>query len=78
MATCQAGCGETNLLNGSLGYCQTCYARDLRWRKRHKQRTCVTCGAGFTTTRIDAKFCSNACRQKAYRREHIPTAEVTV
>jgi site-specific DNA recombinase len=62
------GCDETNLLGGSLGYCATCYERHRRWRDRFKQCTCVTCGIEFTTTRTDAKFCSNACRQKAHRR----------
>jgi hypothetical protein len=29
---------------------------------RYKQCTCQACGTGFTATRIDAKFCSSACR----------------
>jgi len=35
------------------------------WRYRI---VCVCCGNGFFTTRNDAKTCSNACRQKLYRR----------
>jgi hypothetical protein len=55
--------------------CEGCGTRPLVWSEagaklhpRHKQCTCVTCGIEFTTTRTDAKFCSNACRQKAHRR----------
>src|ERR1700739_5090025 len=44
-----------------------CKARYRRTVKRHKERTCVICGNSFTTTRRDASYCSNACRQKAYR-----------
>jgi hypothetical protein len=29
--------------------------------------TCTVCGQTFTAARSDAKTCSNACRQKAYR-----------
>jgi hypothetical protein len=60
-------CDESTF-NGSAGYCQACYARQLRRRHRHKQRTCAGCQATFTTTRTDARFCSNACRQKEHRR----------
>jgi hypothetical protein len=62
------GCGETVYLDIVRGLCSMCYARDLRARHRHKQRRCKTCGTPFTTTRSDARFCSNACRQKAHRR----------
>ncbi len=37
-------------------------------RGRCTRCLCQSCGADFTSTRRDAKFCSNACRQKAYRR----------
>ena len=30
-------------------------------------RHCVICGAPFAAARLDAKFCSSKCRQKAYR-----------
>ena len=29
---------------------------------------CVHCGGSFTPSRSDARFCSNRCRQAAYRR----------
>jgi hypothetical protein len=46
---------------------ERCAQRERRLRNRHKSRVCVTCGLRFKTTRTDAKFCSGACRQKAYR-----------
>ena len=53
-------------------YCHTCYQRLWRQKQRklhprHKQRTCVRCGTEFTATRVDAKYCSAACRQRAHR-----------
>ena len=34
--------------------------------------TCETCGREFTARRNDARYCSPACRQKAYRDRHAP------
>ena len=31
------------------------------------ERRCIGCTEPFETTRLDAKFCSSKCRQKAYR-----------
>jgi hypothetical protein len=50
------------------GVCDACYERRRRKLHRHKQRTCAVCGVGFTTTRSDSRFCSNACRQAAHRK----------
>jgi endogenous inhibitor of DNA gyrase (YacG/DUF329 family) len=58
-----AGCGNTY-----LSYCEVCCARRRRARLRYKLRTCAACGISFTTTRTDARFCSNRCRQAHYRR----------
>jgi hypothetical protein len=69
MAIC-ADCGDRSTLNGSLGLCQRCYARELRRRKRRKTRACSSCGTEFVTTRRDARFCSDACRQRAFRQRH--------
>ena len=30
-------------------------------------RACEVCGRRFTGVRADARYCSNACRQTAYR-----------
>ena len=35
--------------------------------KLHKVATCSSCGGPFVPTRVDANYCSNSCRQKAYR-----------
>jgi hypothetical protein len=50
--------------------CAACYERARRKKHRHKQRFCLSCSTEFTTTRTDAKFCSVACKQKAYRLAH--------
>jgi predicted nucleic acid-binding Zn ribbon protein len=48
--------------------CSTrCAQRERRSRQHQKKRHCATCGMLFKAVRIDAKFCSNACRQKAHR-----------
>jgi hypothetical protein len=52
-----------------LGKCgHSCYQRAWRLSRRLKQRTCEVCATVFTTTRRDARFCSNVCRQKAHRK----------
>jgi hypothetical protein len=37
-------------------------------RQRYLAKTCEVCGEEFTAKRVDAKTCSPACKQKAYRR----------
>ena len=37
-------------------------------RPSGQRRNCATCGAPVTTGRADSRFCSSACRQKAYRK----------
>jgi hypothetical protein len=54
-------------------YCShICAARSKAqsYRDAHRPdnaRVCAVCGQPFTPPRSDAKTCSNACRQKAYR-----------
>ena len=52
-------------------YCQGEVCARLHRRKLRQQArtnlTCACCGKQFDANRTDAKFCSNACRQKAYR-----------
>jgi hypothetical protein len=43
-----------------------CARRRYRGRRREKTRACATCGSEFKTTRVHARCCSNACRQKKY------------
>lgn len=40
--------------------------RAARWNER-RGTVCQECGQLFTPKRNDAKYCCNACRQKAYR-----------
>jgi hypothetical protein len=49
--------------------CSTrCYQRAWRRSRRiETTRTCAVCGQTFTPPRSDARYCSNACRQKHYR-----------
>ena len=64
-------------------YCsfQTCGHKMLNLRKsvrKHIERgtyTCPCCGEQFLPIRADARYCSNACRQKDYR--HRKTAAHT-
>lgn len=46
------------------------YAARQRERRRGRRapRPCASCGGGFTPARLDARYCSNACRQREYRR----------
>ena len=53
-------------------YCTEGCARHARRERRRRGRTrregaCRTCGQRFTATRPDARYCSPACRQQAYR-----------
>ena len=36
-----------------------------------KSTTCIECGQEFAPKRADAKYCSNACRQRAHRSRHL-------
>lgn len=60
-----------------LGRCGACYMRWWRAGNRHKHRLCQTCGRTFETTRTDARTCSSACRQRAYRQRKALTAPAT-
>ncbi len=42
------------------------HQREKRLQAR-QNRMCPICGKSFTPKRSDAKYCSNTCRQKAYR-----------
>lgn len=36
---------------------------------------CAQCGASLTRHRRDARYCSDACKQAAYRRRHAPALD---
>jgi len=42
-----------------------------RKREHYSEHKCSVCSASFVSKRNDARFCSNACRQKAYRTKNI-------
>ena len=42
-----------------------------RFRLVHDQQPCVTCGHAFVPRRSDARYCSGACRQAAYRSRQV-------
>ena len=46
-------------------------------REARKDRVCKVCGKVFTPTRSDGVYCSNACRQKAYRKSVTDNQVVT-
>jgi hypothetical protein len=50
---------------------------DRRKRQGHVSvppRACTECGEPFTPKRRDARYCSNACRQRAYRERTLGAA----
>ena len=51
-------------LCGNRGYQKELSQKRLEARK---DRVCKVCGKVFTPQRSDGVYCSNACRQKAYR-----------
>jgi hypothetical protein len=65
------GCDEpifTPTGRGWMGVCSSrCYQRANRQWRRWPVR-CKVCKKSFTPVRKDASTCSNACRQRAYRR----------
>ncbi|QIB90978.1 hypothetical protein [Methanosarcina mazei] len=50
---------------------QCAYVRDLKKQKEKRLQaritTCAVCGLGFVPSRSGAKYCSDRCRQAAYR-----------
>lgn len=55
-----------------VGYCTLCArdAENARTRERRRAarvRPCHACGATFTPSRADGRYCTQACRQTAYR-----------
>lgn len=63
-----------HLVGRHAGYCYRCAADadNERQRDRRRQaragRPCDGCGQPFTPPRADGRYCSPACRQRAYRR----------
>ena len=52
------------------------YQRERRARLRvQRHLICAGCRRDFTSTRVDARYCTDACRFKAYRRRLKARAE---
>jgi hypothetical protein len=47
------------------------YMRRLRAEQRPEPEPCARCGESFTPPRSDARYCSPACRQAAYRERKV-------
>ncbi len=47
---------------------------DLGPRSNALSLVCQVCSEAFTASRADARFCSNACRQDAYRKRKMGAA----
>ena len=70
---CAGTCGVrvTHPYLQSITTCSSrCARRALADRRRvdRDARECAECGKAFDPGRVDARFCSNACRQRAYRK----------
>lgn len=53
-----------------LSDCRSRAKQERNEKKKHEhysEHICPVCSAYFISKRTDARFCSNACRQKAYR-----------
>lgn len=70
------GCGRefyTQIPTKKYCYYRLCgnrgYQKDQKQRRleNRQNRICRGCGKTFTPKRSDAIYCSNACRQRAYR-----------
>ena len=59
--------------------CRRSYYGSLQRDRRQKanNRECATCGETFQGTRSDSRYCSSACRQRAYRHRQAVTANGT-
>ena len=55
------GCGSSCALKANKERRKELHAEEC-------QKTCIVCGHTFTAKKVDALYCSAACKQKAYRR----------
>lgn len=74
-------CGKTfySYNNNNPKYCSYRCANEVYITKRkeikalEKQKECEICGKPYTAKKKDSRYCSNACKQKAYRMKKIVT-----
>ena len=60
------GCGQAADLRVGSFCSGACYQRDRR-RRRRPHLICASCRRDFVAARKDARWCSDACRFRAYR-----------
>lgn len=53
------------------------FGRAARESERRKQKTCIQCSAVYRSPDIRSQYCSDACKQAAYRERHNPLRNVT-
>ena len=62
-------CGGCGRVFYTTIYNQANNRRQREYRQMRRQDlVCQRCGEKFTPKRADARYCSNACRQKGYRK----------
>ena len=59
------GCGKAGPVQFGAFCSSACYQRERR--RRLRSQVCTGCRRSFIPTRKDARFCSDACRFRAYR-----------
>ena len=71
------GCGVWMNRDREKYCCSECQREaEARRKREHRQqwrmnKTCPICGEKFTPKRADAKYCSAACRQRAFRKRQV-------
>ena len=64
--------GTRSLRTNCSIMCEREVARRGRQNKRDSKRSsCLGCGESYRPSRADALYCSNACRQRAYRQRQL-------
>jgi hypothetical protein len=77
---CSGGCGVLISHWYHWSEIRTCSRRcskrleKERRRVKREDRRCEVCNETFTPKRADARYCSNACRQDAYRKRKVGAA----
>lgn len=74
------GCGKVfytsvhNKIYCNYDTCSKLYRKRIhRIHMKLREQHCAECGKEFIPKRTDAKFCSNACRQKHFRQKAVST-----
>ena len=63
--------GDPSVRRIQCEYCRKVIYTQTRKRIERGMYTCPCCGEQFLPIRADARYCSNACRQKDYRQRKV-------